>query len=130
MPVYALVIGKNGSKLKPSVAEMPNMTMGSTGGGAYTGALHMTASKESMAQLASQFSHRNGLERFVVDKTGLTGEFDYKLDWDMGFGTSGSDSSVPSIFDALQQQLGLRLESQKAPVEVLTIDRLEKPSAD
>src|ERR1035437_3129140 len=70
MPVYALVIGKNGSKLKPSVAEMPNMTMG-TGGGAYTGALHMTASKESMAQLARHFSHQNGVERFVMDKTGL-----------------------------------------------------------
>jgi bla regulator protein BlaR1 len=129
MPVYALVVAKNGPKLTPSVAEARNMTMG-IAGAVFTGAMQMTASKESMTQLASHFSHKNGVDRIVIDKTGLVGDYDYKLAWDIGFGTSRSDSSVPSIFEALQQQLGLKLDPQKAAVDVIVIDQLEKPSAN
>jgi uncharacterized protein (TIGR03435 family) len=87
-------------------------------------------------------SLQNQLGRPVIDKTGLTGRFDFKLEWIPGaeqapgpFGPNPevppppvSDLSGPSIFTALQEQLGLRLESAKGPVEVVVIDSAEKPS--
>ena len=85
------------------------------------------------------------LGRTVLDKTGLTGKYDFTLQWTpdesqapMFKGTAGSqpgtssttppESSGPSIFTAIQEQLGLKLESQKGPVEILVIDHVEKPS--
>jgi uncharacterized protein (TIGR03435 family) len=61
----------------------------------------------------------------VIDRTGLTGKYDYVLEWSFD-----SDASIagPTIFTALQEQLGLRLESVKAPVDTLVIDRIERPS--
>jgi len=86
----------------------------------------------------------NQLGRPVIDKTGLTGKYDFELKWTpdpgqpaaMPFGPPPPgvelppppDPKGPSIFTALQEQLGLRLESQKAPVDILVIDRAEKPS--
>jgi bla regulator protein blaR1 len=76
-----------------------------------------------------------------VDKTGLTGKYDFVLEWTpdpgadaraQGFGDGVTEPAPapggPSIFTALQEQLGLRLESQKGPVENIVIDRVEKPS--
>ena len=80
-----------------------------------------------MDQLARQFSNSNGSDRPVLNKTGLTGEYDYKLNWNADISATASDSAAPSIFTALQEQLGLRLEAQKMPVDVLIIDRAEKP---
>ena len=92
----------------------------------------------SFVQMLSQ-----QLGRTVVDKTGIKGLVDLKLQWtpEMGqhttpFGPSpagvepppASDPSGPSIFTAVQEQLGLKLESIKGPVEVLVIDGVEKPS--
>ena len=80
------------------------------------------------------------LGRTVVDKTGLKGNYNFTLNWTPDdselpefkepAGGQGSplDSSVPSIFTAIQEQLGLKLESQKGPVEILVIDHVEKPS--
>ena len=83
------------------------------------------------------------LGRPVIDRTGLTGRYDIKLQWTPDPGQNAaplggaplpgvdpppSDPNGPSIFAALQEQLGLRLESQKAPVELIVIDRVEKPS--
>ena len=91
----------------------------------------------SLAQMLAQ-----QLGRPVLDKTNLKGFFDFKLEWapdetQRGLGLGGGDSrespppvdsSGPSIFTALQEQLGLRLESQKGPVEILVIDHVEKAS--
>jgi uncharacterized protein (TIGR03435 family) len=75
----------------------------------------------------------------VIDKTGLTGKYDMLLQWtpdesqairpgpDAPVGPA-SDAAAPSIFTALQEQLGLKLESQKGPVEIFVIDRVERPS--
>ena len=64
------------------------------------------------------------LGRPVVDRTGISGLYDFTLDW-------ASDDSAPSLFTALQEQLGLRLEAQKGTVEVLVVDSMErKPSAN
>jgi len=77
------------------------------------------------------------LDRTVIDKTGLTGLFNFGLEWTPspvaappgGSAESAStDADGPSIFVALQEQLGLRLESAKGPVEMLVIDRVERPS--
>jgi uncharacterized protein (TIGR03435 family) len=78
------------------------------------------------------------LGRNVIDGTGLTGTFDIHLIWAMdsdGARTGGidnppPDSAGPSIFTALQEQLGLKLEAAKGPVEVVVIDHIEKPSGN
>jgi uncharacterized protein (TIGR03435 family) len=77
----------------------------------------------------------------VVDRTGLKGDFDFALEWAPGEDEPrkkingvevplAGDISGPSVFTALQEQLGLKLESTKGPVEILVIDRAERPSAN
>lgn len=65
------------------------------------------------------------LGRPVVDKTRLGGKYDYVLDWAADSDVTGTG---PTVFTALQEQLGLRLESVKAPVDTLVIDRIERHS--
>jgi uncharacterized protein (TIGR03435 family) len=72
-----------------------------------------------------------------VDRTGLAGLFDFDMDFTLSFTnatapttTTGPDDSGVSLFVALEEQLGLRLESQRAPVDVLVIERIERPSAN
>jgi bla regulator protein blaR1 len=109
---------------------------GSTGGPGQILAQGMT-----MAQLASNLSSR--VNRVVVDKTGLIGNFDINLEWMpdqfQGAGPLGalpgapppsSDTQAPSIYTALQEQLGLKLESTKGPVDVLVVDRIDLPTPD
>ena len=123
MPVYALVVAKDGPKIResPSGAEKL-LTLQSKGKGAV-----MTVTSGDMAQLASQFSKRNSVDRPVIDKTDLTGTYDYKLEW--GDDTAADiDPRLVSVFTAFQEQLGLRLQPARAPVPVLIVDRAEKPS--
>lgn len=68
------------------------------------------------------------LERPVINKTGLTGAFDFRLEWADSSTTQNDDPGAPSIFTALQEQLGLRLDAAKGPVDFLVIDSAEKPS--
>ena len=73
----------------------------------------------------------NELGREVIDQTGLTGKYTYELNWTPIQGSEPpADSTVPSVFTALTEQLGLRLEPRKGPVEILVIDRAEKPSGN
>jgi uncharacterized protein (TIGR03435 family) len=65
----------------------------------------------------------------VVDKTGLTGNYDYTLSWTPENGPT-TDTAGPSLFTAVQEQLGLKLETEKEPVEVVVIDHIDKPSAN
>jgi uncharacterized protein (TIGR03435 family) len=94
----------------------------------------MSVGGASLAQLANSLSMFVG--RTVVDKTGLSGNFDFTLTWtpdQMPQRPPGApelpapDPNGPSIFTAVQEQLGLKLDSQKGPVEVLVIDRVEHP---
>ncbi|HEV3201893.1 MAG TPA: TIGR03435 family protein, partial [Bryobacteraceae bacterium] len=122
VPAYALVVGKNGHKLQESSADAPGkngVRSGRTG-------LHMEASRGTMELLASQLSHSAG--RPVVDKTGLTGYYAFTFDWMPANATPESDPDTPSMFTAIQEQLGLKLEPTKAPREILVIDHAEKPS--
>ena len=91
-----------------------------------------------MAVLAANLSrtYNSVLGRNVIDRTGLTGVFDIHLKWALDDLTgpapspSSSDPTGPSIFTALQDQLGLKLKPAKGPVEVLVIDHISKPSAN
>jgi len=71
-------------------------------------------------------------ERPVIDKTGLTGLFDFYLEWNraatLDKAATSADPDNPSLFTALQDQLGLKLTPEKGPVEILVIDHAEKPS--
>ncbi len=148
MPVYALVVDKNGPKFKaahegdPSIADLKNPP-GVTGRPRFTIVRRgrLTAQGVDMKSLADDLS--NFLGRVVVDKTALAGSYDVKLEWQPdenqvamfqtmgvpdGFGAPSPDAHLPSIFAALQEQLGLKLESQKGPVEIFTIERVEHPS--
>lgn len=118
MPVYALVLAKGGSKLKPSPPGTPGW---STGPGRIAG------HGMDLSTLAGSLSRSLG--RIVIDRTGLTGQFDVTLTWTPDDQQALSDSG-PSLFTALQEQLGLRLESTHAPVPVLVVDHIEKPSAN
>jgi uncharacterized protein (TIGR03435 family) len=64
----------------------------------------------------------------VVDRTGLAGSYDYTLTWTPALGVGGGDSEGIDVYTAFQEQLGLRLEPQRAPIEMLVIDHLERPS--
>ena len=68
------------------------------------------------------------LRRRVIDNTGIIGTFDVHLEWAPDDGAA--DGTLPSLFTALQEQLGLKLESTKGPVEVLVIDHVERPDAN
>jgi uncharacterized protein (TIGR03435 family) len=122
VPVYALVVGRNGPKLKETSADAPgnNFVRGSGAG------LHMEATRGTMEQLARQLSNTAG--RPVVDKTGLTGYYAYTLDWIPASRTPEPDSDTPSMLTAIQEQLGLKLERARGPIEMLLVDHAEKPS--
>ena len=64
----------------------------------------------------------------VEDKTGLMGKYDFTLEWTPSTSGAASEDGGPSIFTALQEQLGLKLEPAKGQVEVLVIDHIERPS--
>lgn len=124
LPGYALALGRNGPKLQASPADAaPRMSL--RGSGLVN---QLSVSKEDMDQLAKQLASAVG--RPVVDRTGLTGSYDFQLSWssdDVSTALSGRERP-PSIFTALQEQLGLKLESTRGPVELLVIDHAEKPT--
>jgi uncharacterized protein (TIGR03435 family) len=121
VPIYALVVAKGGPKLRESIPQdaPKGQITGDRSG------MHMEVSEGTMEQLALRLSG-NGAGRPVMDKTGLTGKYTYKLNWVNG--TPARDSEWPSLFVALQEQLGLKLESTRGPSEFIVIDHAEKPS--
>ena len=101
--------------------------------------LREAGNKITIGMLVAQLG--NFVDRPIVDRTGLTGTYDATLEFAFAFRQGAADgtanamipsdpSSPPSIFTALQEQLGLKLESQKGPVDVLVIDHVEQPSAN
>ncbi len=120
LPAYALIVDKKGPKIQPVEAG------GSTGTSSGRGRL--TGSKVSMAEFAEQLSVQ--LDRPVQDLTRLQGVFDYKLLWteDKPVAPGAPDDSAtgPSLFSAMQEQLGLKLEGRKLPVQILVVDHIER----
>jgi uncharacterized protein (TIGR03435 family) len=140
LPVYELVIAKGGVKMQAAKEQDPANTrhLMMFGG---PGEIDSTAMKvENLAHILS-----SQLGRTVLDKTGLTGNYDFTLKWTpdatepgaAGPGglpeaadNSGNNSGGPTLFTALEEQLGLKLESAKGPEEVIVIDHIEQPSAN
>jgi uncharacterized protein (TIGR03435 family) len=117
----ALVVGKGGTKLTPTKEDCQTQTDKILGEGTLKGtAVHVC--NQSMEQLVRVIGSRT--DRPLVDKTGLTGSFDYDLRADF---TTGED--LNSVYlEAYQRELGLALQSAKGPVDVLVIDQVEAPS--
>jgi uncharacterized protein (TIGR03435 family) len=128
MSGYALVVGKSGLKAQHSAPGAQSFTHARRGG--------IDAQASTMANLAQKLS--DALHVPVADFTGAEGAFDFKLEWTPEDGSARPPSpgnkpgtaadAGPSIFAALQEQLGLKLESRKVPTEVLVIDRADKAS--
>jgi bla regulator protein BlaR1 len=145
LPVYALIIAENGAKLQQAKPgdTYANGIKGPNGhpggpGNVRMGRGTLTGQALSMADFVRALSDQLG--RPVLDKTGLTGRYDLNLQWTpddsqlpmfKATGTpsaSQSAASGSSLFTTMQDQLGLKLESQDSPVEILVIDHVEKPS--
>jgi uncharacterized protein (TIGR03435 family) len=136
LTTYTLLLAKGGSKLKPGVldpklpANIPQSRINVRGTGFWEG--HNSATALLVKMLSSQ-SELGG--RPVVDKTGLRGTYDFTLKWTPESGATNAQSlrteaqeGLPELFTALQEQLGLRLASAKATVEVHIVDHAEAPS--
>jgi uncharacterized protein (TIGR03435 family) len=119
LTVGALVVASGGPKLKTQ-AQGEGSGMNTTGDSKKSQAV---ATGTSMDLLAAYLGNR--LDRIVVDQTGLTGRYDFSLEWAPD---ETADSSAPGLIAALRDQLGLRIEPRKAAVEVLVIDSISKPS--
>ncbi len=123
MPVYALVVSKKGPKIVKTVESYTRETGLSLRRSA-GGTMELKGVQAPLTSLARQLSNQVG--RPVVDKTELKGNFDFK----MTFAPDLVDSEGTSIFTALEEQMGLKLDSQRGPVEVIAIDGVERPSAN
>jgi bla regulator protein blaR1 len=155
LPIYALVLARSDSRLGPQIktaatdceAVMNEMLKSARGTGAppaapqlpdgrpacgmrYSPDGRLRAGGTSMAALARNMS--GGVGRIVVDRTGLKGGFDFELEFAPDAvpppGGAPPDSNKPSLFTAVEEQLGLKLQPNRGPVEVLVIDRVERPT--
>jgi uncharacterized protein (TIGR03435 family) len=127
LPVYSLVVAKSGIKLQP--AKDPANEGTSSGNG------RLKATGITIPELAKMLTTvlPDELGRIVIDRTNLTGKYDLTLKWTPSMGSppllnGQPDISAPDIFTAIQEQLGLKLESTKAPVPVLVVDHAELPA--
>jgi uncharacterized protein (TIGR03435 family) len=120
MPVYEMVVAKDGLKIKPfDPAHLQQEFKPGRGG------MSMIMGVGTMTKLAKSISGSAG--RPVIDKTGLEGQYVYQVTFDSLSAQSESASDpAPDFFAAVEQQLGLKLESKRAPVEVLVIDHAER----
>ena len=121
LPVYTLAIAKGGAKLTESPADTAETGMRNEGGGRMSG-VHAT-----MQMFTTTLTRV--LQRKVVDDTGRTGTYTFRLQFAPDRDPP-SDNPGPSIFTAIQEQLGLTLKSGRGPVEVLIVDQAQKPAAN
>jgi uncharacterized protein (TIGR03435 family) len=127
MPVYALVVAKNGPKLKESAPDAQSGGLFHQNGRN----MEVTLPKAFTGDIADALNGTAFFDRHVVDHTGLTGTYDVKLVFTPALQKylSTPDVNDRDAFHAVEQ-LGLKLEPRKEPVEILVVDRIEKPSAN
>lgn len=135
LSVYVLSVAKNGAKLTKSDGDpngLPGLFFRQLGA--------LNVRNANMADFTGLMQNAV-LDRPVVDQTGLTGRFDFTLNWtpdDSQFGGMGakippstdSADAPPPLYTAIQEQIGLKLEATKAPADVLVVDHVEQPSAN
>ncbi len=132
VPVYALVLAKGGpAALSDSPAsEAAGPLIPAHAGGIEPRSGQLVFKNESMRDFGWALSRAAGIgDRVVVDETGLTGGYDFELTFERDNGpAAGAEAGGPSIFSAVQEQLGLKLEAKKAPVEFVVIEHVENAS--
>ncbi len=123
LPFLALVPGKSGPKFHAAKADPAPDTGFSVAGRIVRNQISM----QMLALLLSRFERQT-----VLDMTGLKGFFEVKLEWtpDDGRAAAAADTAGPSVYTAVQEQLGLKLEARKGPVDVFVVDSAEKIPAD
>lgn len=114
MSIFALIVAKGGLKLRASPQPAGPTARGPEG--------RLEGTNLTLEMLASLLADRVG--RPVHDRTGITGQFDIQLQW----APDGSSDTGPSIFTALQGQLGLRLQTERAPTDVLVVEHVDRPA--
>jgi uncharacterized protein (TIGR03435 family) len=122
MPAFALIIAKGGSKLERTTSTATDLS-------GERGRISIKGGNDSLTVLAFELSWRLG--RPVINRTGLQGRYEITLTWaaDDDASAAGPEiANAPSLFTAIQEQLGLKLESGREPVPTLIIDHAEKPS--
>ena len=136
MPVYVLSVGKTGPKLTPSLGNamgLPGLGFRHGVGGDFI------ANNATIGEFINSMTRNVKPDRPIIDKTGLNGRYDFTLDWapdDSQFDGMGSrlapppetPGTLPSLYTAIQEQLGLKLEATRASADVLIIDHIERPS--
>ncbi len=134
LPVYELVVAKGGPKLKPAEVIAPNQhapvvrfTIPDNGASAQK--MEMTQKSETLDQLAVGLPNlaKDIGERTIVNKTGLDGKYAFTLSW-TNQAAAAPENDAPSIFTALEEQLGLKLVPGREQVEVVVIDSIERPT--
>jgi len=138
LPVFDLTVAKGGPKFTGATGADTHAAMVknglTTGGSMLVNNGELTANAVPLSSLTYSLSGEVG--RTIIDKTGLTGKYDFELKWTPErAAASGADNgqtddqnSASSLFTALQEQLGLKLQSSKGPVETLVVDHVEMPS--
>jgi len=127
LPVYELVVAKGGPKLKPSKIPSPDPN-GPDPLGLGNLDVHgtdITAAGITLSDLAMNLSFP--LDRTVINKTGLTGRYDFELRWTAEGVNNGETDAPPDLFTAIQEQLGLKFQAAKGPVQTLVVDHVEQP---
>ena len=123
VPMYVLTVGKSGAKLAAPAAVQ------SVPDGMHMVCGRMTGTNTTMANFARSLTRE--LSRLVEDRTGLTGKYDFQVDFTPDGGAcEGASADLPSLFAALQGTLGLKLEATKGPMEMVVVDHAEKPSGN
>lgn len=128
LEVYALKVAKSGPKLAESTDPV-GLSSESDNKAGWGGEMVFEFKNTSMSELALYLVFL--ADRPVVDQTGLSGRYDFKLQWTFDESRAQTDgSAAPSLFTAMQEELGLRLDAVKAPADVVVIDTVERPGAN
>src|SRR3569623_2150317 len=135
MPVFSLVLAKDGAKFQAHKESAEGKDQQRLGISISSGRGNLPAKKTTMTRFADSLGHQ--VDRIVLDNTGLKGEYDFTLEWSPDNHEGSMLSAVEekvgltglSIFEALPQQMGLKLESTKGPVPVIVIDSVDRPTS-
>lgn len=143
LAVLELVVEKGGAKLAPVADAARSTGSAEPAAGAHPSPSNrssvsdnqgnITATDSTVGALVSDLDRLSELDgRLIVDKTGLTGRYDFTLEWEPRHLNEAADEEAtgPSLFDALKKQLGLRLEPARAPLPIVVIDALARPTAN
>jgi uncharacterized protein (TIGR03435 family) len=126
LPVYAIQIAKGGPKLTPAAHPDAQPDQDGSGHGTEADLGFTSFSMPDLAMGLQFFVH----DRPIVDRTGLPGSYDFTLRYTYDEAKSTDPNAPPGLFTALQEQLGLKLDAVKAPIEVFAVDHVERPSAN